>query len=217
MLFSRKGEENTDSARDGKVNSVMAKKVNPGSTHSILQHWREGVPNDRLAHLVRDAARGLSRALQMRLMTHQVTFGQWAFLRILWEQDGLTQRELSERAGVMEPTTYAAVKGMEKLGYVARENLPDNKRSNYVRLTPQGRALKAKLIPEAEKVNSVAIFGVAPKDVTITRQTLLAMIQNLAADEVSAAGSEERRNPSTREIGNLIEKGGHHRPRPGKT
>lgn len=195
----------------------MTNKVDPGSTRSVLQHWREGVPNDRLAHLVRDAARGLSRALQMRLMTHHVTFGQWAFLRILWEQDGLTQRELSERAGVMEPTTYAAVKGMEKLGYVTRETLPDNKRNNYVRLTAQGRALKAKLIPEAEKVNGIAVLGVEAKDVAITRQTLLAMIQNLAADEASAAASEERRNPSTREIGNLIEGGAHRRPKPRRT
>ena len=56
----------------------------------------------------------------MRLAEHQVAFGHWAFLRILWETDGLTQRELSVQAGVMEPTTFAAIKAMEKLGYVAR-------------------------------------------------------------------------------------------------
>ena len=64
----------------------------------ILRHWRDQVPNDRLAHLVRDAGRSCVRALQMRLTEHDVSFGHWTFLRILWQADGLTQRELSARA-----------------------------------------------------------------------------------------------------------------------
>ena len=39
----------------------------PPSTQVILRHWREAVPDDRLAHLVKDATRALVRALQMRL------------------------------------------------------------------------------------------------------------------------------------------------------
>ena len=74
----------------------------PPSTQVILRHWREAVPDDRLAHLVKDATRALVRALQMRLGEHGVSFGHWTFLRILWESDGLTQRELSEEAGVTE-------------------------------------------------------------------------------------------------------------------
>ncbi|MFX8633184.1 hypothetical protein ABTM26_19550, partial [Acinetobacter baumannii] len=61
----------------------------------ILRHLREVVPDDRLAHLVKDATRALVRALQARLARHGVSFGHWSFLRILWERDGLTQRELS--------------------------------------------------------------------------------------------------------------------------
>ena len=91
------------------------------TTQAILRHWREAVPNDRLAHLVKDATRGLTRALQMRLTEHSVSFGHWTFLRILWESDGITQRELSERAGLMEPTTFSALKAMERLGYVTRQ------------------------------------------------------------------------------------------------
>ncbi|MGA7528835.1 MAG: hypothetical protein WBW11_16650, partial [Pseudolabrys sp.] len=78
-------------------------------TETILRHWREAVPDDRLAHLVKDATRALVRALQMRLAEHAVSFGHWTFLRILWDCDGLTQRKLSEQAGVMEPTTFSAL------------------------------------------------------------------------------------------------------------
>ena len=152
-------------------------------TQEILRHWREAVPDDRLAHLVKDATRALVRALQVRLSEHKVPFGHWTFLRILWEHDGLTQSELSSEAGVMEPTTFAALKAMEKLGYVRRKQAPGNRKNVYVFLTPKGRALKAKLVPVAEEVNRVAVAGIPREDIARTRAQLLRIIENLARDE----------------------------------
>lgn len=153
------------------------------NTQRILHHWREAVPDDRLAHLVRDAARAFQRALQTRLSVHGVAFGHWAFLRILWESDGLTQKDLSERAGVMEPTTFSAMKAMEALGYISRKHLPTNKKNVYVYLTPQGRALKNLLVPLAEETNHVSVSKLTSADLQTTRRVLLSMIENLAKDE----------------------------------
>ena len=61
-------------------------------------------PDERMARLVRLAARGFNRALQLRLQTENVTFGQWIFLRILWQEDGLSQRGRSDRAHLTEAT-----------------------------------------------------------------------------------------------------------------
>ena len=168
-------------------------------TQTILRHWREAVPNDRLAHLVKDATRALVRALSARLAEHKVSFGHWAFLRILWERDGLTQRELSEQAGVMEPTTFAAVKAMERLGYVVRRKASGDQKRSYVYLTPRGRVLKSRLVPLAENVNQIAIRGVKPADINTTRQVLLAIISNLARDEIA----RDRPMPSTRALAAL--------------
>ena len=159
------------------------KKIKPDETRNILRHWQEAVPNDRLAHLVRDAGRAYTRALQLRLADYGVPFGHWTFLRILWESDGLTQRELSDRAGVMEPTTFAAMKTMEALGYIERRQLPDNKKNMYVHLTPSGRALKKKLVPLAEDTNQVSIQGLSAADIQTTRRVLLTILGNLAQDE----------------------------------
>jgi DNA-binding MarR family transcriptional regulator len=167
-------------------------------TQAILRHWREAVPNDRLAHLVKDATRALLRALQMRLAAHSVSLGHWTFLRILWEKDGLTQKELSEQAGVMEPTTFSALKAMERFGTITRRQMPGNKKKVFVYLTPKGRLLKTKLVPLAEEVNEIAARNVKTADIAITRQTLLAIIENLARDELDA-GAKEHRIPSTRE------------------
>jgi DNA-binding MarR family transcriptional regulator len=162
------------------------------TTQAILEHWRESAPRDRLAHLVRDAARGFTRGLQLRLSRHAISFGHWVFLRILWEGDGLTQRDLSVMAGLMEPTTHSAILRMEELGYVERRRRPGNRKKIFVFLTEEGRALKSALVPLAEEVNAVAVQGVSRADIEATRRTLLAIIQNMADDEVQAVQNGQR-------------------------
>jgi DNA-binding MarR family transcriptional regulator len=122
------------------------------------------------------------RALQGRLAGHGVPFGHWMFLRILWQRDGLTQRELSAEAGVTEPSTFAAIRAMEKQGYVARRQIADNRKNVYVHLTARGRALEAKLVPLAEAVNRRAVRGVSPADVRAARRVMLSIIANLSRE-----------------------------------
>ena len=160
------------------------------------------LPHDRFAHLVKLAARGLARALQMRLTEHAVSYGHWTFLRILWEAEGLTQRELGARASVTEPTTFSALHAMAKRGYVVRKRNPKSRKEIQVYLTPAGRALKGKLLPLAVDVNAVALRDVPAADVAATRRTLLVLIENLAADE-TASVTPTRRIPSTRELSRL--------------
>jgi DNA-binding MarR family transcriptional regulator len=148
-----------------------------------LRKWREAVPNDRMAHAVKDLLRMIQRAMQIRLAAHSVSIGHWVFLRILWEREGITQRELSELAGVSEPTTYSALLSMEKVGYITRHKVPSNMRNLSVCLTPEGRALKGALVPLAEEVNAVAMGDLSAQEVAQFRQTLVRMIANLEADE----------------------------------
>jgi MarR family transcriptional regulator, organic hydroperoxide resistance regulator len=172
----------------------QAKRLSGGEdgAQTVRRDRREAVPSDRLAHLVKELWRALVRALQMRLADHSVSFGQWLFLRILWERDGITQRELSMEAGVMEPTTLQAMKTMEKLGYITRRRLPDSRKKIYIFLTPLGRSLQKKLVPLAEQVNAVAVRNIPARDVSALRGLLSAIIDNLAADEVEGRAARQK-------------------------
>jgi DNA-binding MarR family transcriptional regulator len=117
-------------------------------------------------------------------------------LRILWNGDGITQRALSEQAGVMEPTTFSALRAMEKLGYVERRQKPGDRKQVFIHLTSHGRALREQLVPLAEEVNAIAVNGLDEREIATMRKGLLAMIDNLARDEAG----EDRRMPSTREV-----------------
>ncbi len=172
--------------------ATTVRKPPEGAASAVLKHWQEAVPNDRLAHLVKDVTRAYVRALQARLSKHGVSFGHWAFLRILWERDGLNQRELSEEAGVMEPTTFTAIRAMEKLGYVERMQQPGDRRMVIIKLTPRGRSLKQALVPLAEEVNGIGSRGVRTEDVTTTRRTLLSILHNLARDEMQVSAVHRR-------------------------
>ena len=145
-------------------------------------HWREVLHDERVTHLIKDAFRCTSSALQRRLRKHAVLYGHWTFLRILWQTDGVTQRQLSEQAGVTEPSTFTAVQAMEKLGYLTRQKMPGNKKQIRVFLTSRGTALRSLIVPAAQEVNRIALSGISAEDLAATRRTLLALVQNLSGD-----------------------------------
>lgn len=139
--------------------------------------------SDDVAHLLRDAQRSLSRALADRIVGHGVTIGQWYFLRALWEQDGLTQRELSQRVGMMEPTTVAALNGMERRNLVKRvRNMRDRRKIN-IHLTEKGDALRNTLMPCEDEVNRMAVEGLSGLERQALQKALLQVVRNLNTDK----------------------------------
>ncbi len=159
---------------------IPRKPVRGSESQAILRHWREAVPDDRFAHLVKDATRSLQRALQLRLLEYDVPFGHWTFLRVLWEHEGLTQKQLSDEVGVMEPTTFTVVRAMEVRGWIVRQQMATNKKNVHIFLTDEGRDLKKKLVPLAEEVNRIGATGLSADDLATARSVLLGIITNLA-------------------------------------
>ncbi|HEY4073589.1 MAG TPA: MarR family transcriptional regulator [Herbaspirillum sp.] len=161
--------------------AVVAKSDPRAEMPALL---READPNERMAHLIKLASRGLSRGLQTRLRKHSILYGHWTLLRILWRVDGMTQRQLSEQAGVTEPTAFGALQAMEKLGFVTRQKMPDNGKQIRIFLTAKGAALKSLIVPAAEECNRIALAGIAENDMAVTRRTLLTIIENLVVNDL---------------------------------
>jgi MarR family transcriptional regulator, organic hydroperoxide resistance regulator len=136
---------------------------------------------ESVGYQVRAAHRSLQRFLQVKIEPYGVTLGMWYLLRALWHEDGLTQRELSRRIGIMEPTTLAALNGMERRGLVRRVRSKTDRRKWHVRLTPKAQELKAQLIPLARDVVNTAVAGVTPADVEQLLKLLGAVQQNIAS------------------------------------
>src|SRR5690348_271287 len=138
---------------------AMRRKTDNGDA-APLRHSIDFSLGGSLGYLVRDANRAFQRLLERRIAPHGVTRGQWYFLRVLWEEDGLSQRELSARVGMMEPTTVIALRGMEKAGLVRRTRSADDKRVTRVCLTPKARRLRDRLLKLSQSVNDQGADGI---------------------------------------------------------
>lgn len=143
-------------------------------------------PGDSIGFLVRDTHRAFSRALGAAIADAGVTVGMWFFLRALWEEDGLPQRELSRRIGMTEPTTASAIDTMEKRGFVVRRVDRADRRRRLVCLTESGRALKQALLPLAYEVNRTAIASLTAGEVATLRALLSRLKGNLETENGGA-------------------------------
>ena len=151
-----------------------------------------------LGYQVRELNRAIQRDLQLRIAPHGATLGAWYFLRVLWEEDGLTQRELAQRTGMQEPTAVIALRGMQQAGWIRRQRSPQDGRKVAILLTPAGRALRETLLPEAHAVLDAAMRGMSAKDRTALVALLRRARASLAANALeSIQPHASRRLPRT--------------------
>jgi len=130
-------------------------------------------------YLVRDAHRAFQRLLERRIARYGVTRGQWYFLRVLWTVDGLSQRELSARVGMMEPTTVIALRSMERSGLIRRVRGKDDRRKVRVFLTAKAKRMRNELLGVARLITDEAEQGIARRDLAALRRVLARMTANL--------------------------------------
>jgi DNA-binding MarR family transcriptional regulator len=129
---------------------------------------------------VRLTYRRFIQELQAQLAPYDIPPGMWFFLRALWEEEGLTQRELSERAGALDAATVEQLQAMERRGFIERRRSTQDRRKVHVHLTPRGRALKRKLVGIARRVNETALAGLTAREIAALRLVLARIRSNLA-------------------------------------
>lgn len=148
-------------------------------------------PTNSVGFLARITFRSFARALEKRTMSKGVTIGQWRFLRVLWAEDGLTQRELSRRVGLREPTTVTALKSLERSELVTRMQSEEDRRRVHVYLTPKAKRLRRTLMPFVTEVNHIATAGINEADVEIMKRTLMKIEANLKASNGEAVATSD--------------------------
>ncbi|WP_182915390.1 MarR family winged helix-turn-helix transcriptional regulator [Rhodopseudomonas palustris] len=112
-----------------------------------------------------------------------VTYGMWFFLRVLWEEDGLSQRELSERVGMMQPTAVTALRDMERHGFVKIKPDPNDGRSTRIFLTRAGRQVGDRMLPMVKGINDFVLKGISADEFDMLRNILRKMRANIDAGE----------------------------------
>ena len=66
-------------------------------------------PNNSAGLLIRDTMMHLQVLVRAKIKDDDLSTAQYFLLRMLWETEGLSQRELSDRVCTTEPTTQSAI------------------------------------------------------------------------------------------------------------
>ncbi len=135
------------------------------------------VIEESTAHLIALAARLFTRALDERLGRHGVSVAQWSMLLLLWEEERLTQKELSRRQQIEEPTAARTLHRMERDGLIRRVRDEKDRRRHHVMLTERGRELCDELVPAALEVNALATHGLSNED----KQRMVSLLSYIVA------------------------------------
>ena len=134
--------------------------------------------------------RAMLRSMQLRLAAHGVPIGMWFFLRALWEEDGLSQGEISERVGTTAATATEQLRNMEASGMVVRQPSEADRRKVHFFLTAKGHALRPELIEVPQEVERTALAGLTPGEAGFLRLALKRIQANLAAADAAAEGAD---------------------------
>ena len=129
-------------------------------------------PSRSIGYLIRETNRLVLAQLQTLLAPHDVTLGQYFVLRELWQHEGFTQRELSERIAIQEQSTVATIDAMEKRDLVVRVRSTQDRRKIHIHLTERGRGLQRELLSYAAHVINGATSDFEPAEVESLRSLL---------------------------------------------
>src|SRR5918997_5872610 len=99
-------------------------------------------PPSGVGKLLRRAHRSYSRRLQESLADYGVSLAQYLHLRELWEVNGITQVELSQKVGIEKASSTAVLDALEKQKLILRVRNTQDRRKVNVYLTPAGQKLR---------------------------------------------------------------------------
>lgn len=133
-------------------------------------------------YLIRRTFRGVNRALETRLRPHGLSASMWFILRVLWERDGLTQREIGEELILGQPAVVSVLDTLERRGLIERRRNSADRRKINIHLTKQGLELRQSLSPVANEVNALAVSGLSRSEIVSLWALLDRIVDALDAD-----------------------------------
>ena len=122
----------------------------------------------RIASAFGEEMRGLGTSLQA-----------WRVLAALRERDGRRMGDLSTTTSIEVSTLTRLVDNMEKTGLVARRRDANDTRAVLLHVTAAGRRLTRRILPIAERSETVALKGFGAAEADVLKAALRRLYANM--------------------------------------
>jgi DNA-binding MarR family transcriptional regulator len=134
-----------------------------------------------LGFIIYRTALALKSALQRFFKENgfEITAEQWAIIRHLWEEDGLSQRELAEKTSKDKPNITRMIDALEQKRLVFRQPDPRDRRKYCIYLTKEGKHLQERLLPLAQDLRERVTQNLTAQELDLLKDTLDKIYQNI--------------------------------------
>ena len=132
-----------------------------------------------IAFITNTVSKKIAEAFEKKLTDYKITRTQWIALYFINKNKMITQRELSDKLSLKEPTVARLLDKMEYWGWLVRISSEKDKRKKLLRLTQQGKKIEAEISIVAEQFRDDLIKGISNKDLAIYDSVLNRMLKNI--------------------------------------
>ncbi|MHA1522773.1 MAG: MarR family winged helix-turn-helix transcriptional regulator [Alphaproteobacteria bacterium] len=130
-------------------------------------------------YLANHMARLFARGLQQRVQPLGLAPAQFMTLLELWNEDGLTQKQLVSRLDVEQATMANTIARMERDGLVERKAHPKDRRAQSIFLTAKSKDVKRNAVEAAKRQNQTALAGFSADERSAFLQYMHRVITNM--------------------------------------
>ncbi|WP_454442317.1 MarR family winged helix-turn-helix transcriptional regulator [Vibrio bathopelagicus] len=118
-----------------------------------------------------------TKDFDLELKKHGLSIALWPTLMCLWEEEGVTQRDIAAKSKVENSTTTRTLDKLEKLELVERRADPHSRRSFRIYLTEKGKALEEVLIPIPVRLNKELMSALDAQE----QQQMIGLLKKMVA------------------------------------
>lgn len=108
---------------------------------------------------------------------------QGRILHVLWENDGISNQELSKRSGLAMSSLTTMLERMEEKNLLTRKGCPKDKRKCLLFLTEHANSLKKEYDEISDKMTKLSFEGISEDERLAFEKTLENILHNLEKAE----------------------------------
>ena len=129
--------------------------------------------------MINVVAHRTAKKFDIELKKHGLTIALWPTMMCLWEEEGVTQRDIAAKSKVENSTTTRTLDKLEKLGLVERRTDPNSRRSFRIFLTEEGHNLRKTLLPIPVAVTQELLCSLKPEEQELMIELLRKMVAKI--------------------------------------
>lgn len=122
---------------------------------------------------------------------------QGRILYVLWQEDHISLREISDRTGLAATTLTSMIDRMEMAGLVRRLPDPDDRRKTLLALTGKARELQPDYMAVSAQMNDIFYQGFSEEEIRLCESMLERIHNNLKRHDQTLHKTKNSQSPKS--------------------